>query len=187
MSDQPRTPSGHLPRLAPGFYQGDAVVFWTHTLKNRTKGWLTPTLHITFRELMLHAAARESLLCPIYVLMPDHLHLVWMGLSTKSDQRRATAFLRPRLSRLLAPHTLQHQAHDHVLREAERKQGAFAATCAYIAENPMRASLAESSSSWPFTGCIVPGYPDLNPLDTNYWDRFWKIHNALKTRGLGNI
>ena len=62
----------YLPRLAREHYQADAVVFWTLTVFDRTRGWLTPAFHSRFRELMLHAAAREGLACPIYCLMPDH-------------------------------------------------------------------------------------------------------------------
>jgi len=72
-------PRGYLPRLAPEAYRGRAVVFWTHTVKRRGTGWLDDAWHSAFRELALHAAARECVLCPIYTLMPDHLHLVWMG------------------------------------------------------------------------------------------------------------
>ena len=84
----------YLPRLAKEFYQGDAVVFWTLTIFDRARGWLKDSLHRDFRELMLHTAAREGLLCPIYCLMPDHIHLVWMGLRRASDQRNGMAFLR---------------------------------------------------------------------------------------------
>lgn len=188
MPDRPDKPAGYLPRLATEFYQGDAVVFWTHTIKDRAQGWLTPAFHSAFRELMLHTGVRESLLCPIYTLMPDHLHLVWMGITSESDQKRATAFLRPRLNGLLAPHTLQHQAHDHVLRETERTRGAFTSTCAYIASNPERARLVAATTQWPFAGCIVPGYPGLAPTTPDFWDRYWQIHNGMKTRGqLGKI
>ena len=62
----------HLPRLNPEFYRGDAAVHWTLTIFDRQTGWLTESLHLKFRELMLHAAARENLLCPSYCLMPDH-------------------------------------------------------------------------------------------------------------------
>src|SRR5262249_49602455 len=47
-----------------------------------------------FRELLLHAAARENLYCPAYILMPDHIHLLWMGLKLSSDQINAMRFLR---------------------------------------------------------------------------------------------
>jgi hypothetical protein len=60
-----------LPRLPREYYQGDAVVHWTLTVFDRAKGWLSEAFHGRFRELMLHAAAREGLFCPAYVLMPD--------------------------------------------------------------------------------------------------------------------
>jgi len=46
-----------------------------------------------FRELLLHAAARQGFFCPVYVLMPDHLHVVWMGMRVCTDQRLANRFL----------------------------------------------------------------------------------------------
>ncbi len=66
----------YLPRLQREHYQGDAVVHWTVPFSHRRQGWLDERFHAGFRELMLHAAAREALLCPTYCLMPDHLHLV---------------------------------------------------------------------------------------------------------------
>ena len=70
----------YLPRLPREYYQGDAVVHWTLPISHRRRGWLDEPFHTAFRELMLHAAAREGLICPTYCFMPDHLHLVWMGL-----------------------------------------------------------------------------------------------------------
>ena len=85
---KPRSAFSHyLPRLRREFYQADAVVFWTMPIAHRAQGWLDATFHATFRELTLHAAAREGLLCPAYCLMPDHLHFVWMGLRLDTDQR----------------------------------------------------------------------------------------------------
>ena len=81
-----------LPRLPREYYQADAVVHWTQTTFDRKQGWLTPGLHHQFRERMFHAAAREGLVCPIYCLMPDHLHLVWMGLRRDTDQINGMAF-----------------------------------------------------------------------------------------------
>ena len=51
--------------------------------------------------------------------MPDHLHLVWMGMRRESDQFNAMRFLRRQLGPMLKPYKFQHQAHDHVLREDE--------------------------------------------------------------------
>ncbi len=92
----------HLPRLIRSNYQAFAAVHWTLTVNPRSPGWLTSDFHQFFRELMLHTCAREQLVCPVYCLMPDHLHLVWLGLSQESDQLNAMKFLRKYLNLLLA-------------------------------------------------------------------------------------
>ncbi len=89
--------SHYLPRLKREFYQADAVIFWTMPISNRWRGWLTDHFHATFREMMLHAAVREGLVCPAYCLMPDHIHLVWMGLRRDTDQRNGIKFLRAQI------------------------------------------------------------------------------------------
>jgi putative transposase len=178
-----KQPREFLPRLAPVWYRGTAVVFWTYTVENRATGWLDPCFHSGFREHMMHALVREQLLCPVYTLMPDHVHVMWMGVSAESDQRHASAFFRQRLESLLAPHRWQRQPHDHVLREDERKRGAFASTCHYIAENPVRGALVQSAAHWPYTGCVVPGYPELHPLADDFWAKFWRFYSAAVDRG----
>lgn len=169
--------NGNLPRLLPHHYQGHAVVFWTITLEARARGWLNPAFHATFRELMLHAVARERLFCPAYCLMPDHLHLVWMGLRRDTDQRNAMKFLRTQLEPALGEgRQWQHQPHDHVLREKERQRNAFAKTCFYVLANPVRAGLVERERDWPFLGAVVPGYPTLHPMADDFWERFWGLY-----------
>jgi REP element-mobilizing transposase RayT len=170
---------GKLPRLERHRYQGHAVVFWTNTLEQRACGWLTPLFHATFRELMLHAAAREQLLCPAYCLMPDHLHLIWMGLRRETDQLNAMKFLRTHLEPALGGgREWQHQPHDHVLREEERRRNAFASFCFYTLANPVRDELVKREHDWPYSGAILPGYPGLHPLSEGYWELFWKRYVA---------
>ena len=177
----------YLPRLAREHYQGDAVVFWTLTIFDKAKGWLTPTFHHSFRELMFHVAASEGLLCPIYCLMPDHLHLVWMGLRRDSDQFTGMAFLRTYLEPELAPAKFQPQAQDEVLREEQRKHNAFAKVCFYIAANPVRAGLINENELWPFTGCVIPGYPTLDARNDTFWPTFWRIYSKLRQPDAGSI
>ena len=192
-----------LPRLERRFYRAFAAVHWTMNIEPPVPGWLTGTFHADFRTVLLHACAREKLFCPGYCLMPDHLHLMWLGLSLESDQLNATRFLRKFLNRMLdgkgienrtsavhaqksavdshpRPQTgwaLQPQAHDHVLREEERKQNAFAKICFYILANPVRAELVKRENDWPFSGAVVAGYPDLYPFQEDYWELFWKVYS----------
>jgi REP element-mobilizing transposase RayT len=178
---------GRLPRLPREYYQGDTFVHWTLSLHDRATGWLTEKFHARFRELMLHAAAREGLFCPAYCLMPDHLHLVWMGLRLDSDQRNGMAFLRTHLEPALAPARFQPQAHDSILRGAEREYGAFARVCFYILGNPVKAELVSQSEDWKFCGAIVPGYPTLHLLTTDFWEKFWKLYATALHPDAGNI
>jgi len=181
-----RDHDNYLPRLAREFYQGDAVVHWTLTVFDKATGWLTDSFNERFRELMLHAAAREGLFCPTYCLMPDHIHLVWMGLRFDTDQKNGMAFLRTHLKPLLLPHRFQPQAHDHVLRDEERKRNAFAKICFYILNNPMKAGLITGPAEWKFSGAVVPGYPKLHPSEESFWPVFWKIYQGTRHPDAGN-
>lgn len=178
--DEPVEPKDNLPRLLRHHYQGHAVVMWTLTLEQRASDWLNEVFHCRFRELLLHVTARENVWCPAYCLMADHLHLVWMGMTRESDQLNAMKFLRRQLAPLLQPHKFQHQAHDHILREDERRRGAFASVCFYVLANPVRAELVQKIEDWPFCGAIVPGYPTLHPTQEDYWKMFWKLYAAKR-------
>jgi len=177
----------YLPRLAREFYQADAIIHWTLTVAQRHTGWLEEKFHAKFREIMLHAAAREGLFCPTYCLMPDHLHLVWMGLRRESDQINGMKFLREHLAPALSPHRFQHQAHDHVLRAEEREHGAFQKVCGYILDNARAAGLVQRPEAWPYAGAIVPGYPTLHPLAGEFWPLFWKLYEAALAPDAGNV
>jgi putative transposase len=151
--------------------------------EDRATGWLDEELHLYFRELLLHTAARESLFCPVYVLMPDHIHLLWMGIRANSDQRNAMKFLRKQLAMALAKRSssgikfkLQKQSHESVLREKDRRRRAFEKSCFYVLNNPCRKYLAERPQDWPYLGTVVPGYPFLNPTEEPFWEQFWKLY-----------
>jgi hypothetical protein len=102
-----------------------------------------------------------------------------MGLSFRSDQRLAAAFLRQHLKHHLGTADLQDRPHDHVLRDRERAQGAFQSTCHYVRENPVRAGLCTQANEWRYTGAIVVGYPSLDHQADDFWTTFWKIYDRL--------
>ena len=92
------------------------------------------------------------------------------------------------MTQLLRPlYRSKPKLQDEVLREEQRKRNAFAKVCFYIAANPMRAELIGEKEVWPFTGCVIPGYPKLNPLDEDYWSKFWRIFAKLRQPDAGNI
>jgi REP element-mobilizing transposase RayT len=178
--ERKRVEKGHLPRLAPEWYRGRAFVHWTLTTENRATGWLTPAFHQHWQFILLHTCHRYSLACAAYILMPDHTHTLWLGLDDSgSDQRVAIEFFRKQVRPALSPADWQRQPHDHVLDEAERKHGSFQTVAHYILENPVRAGLVVRWRDYPYVGCCVPGYPDLDVRREDYWELFWRIYNRL--------
>ncbi len=178
----------NLHRLDDEHYQGDAYVHWTLTTENRATGWLKPVFYYRFRELLTHSMFRYAIACPMYCCMPDHIHLLWVGILPGSDQRVACKHFRNRLNNDLKKLgvELQRQPYDHVLREEERERNAFEEVADYIARNPERAKLVpvDGYASYKYTGCLVPGYPELKPFQSDYWDRFWRSYSYLRKNGL---
>jgi REP element-mobilizing transposase RayT len=172
----------HLPRLDGAHYCGPAVVHWVFTIADRRTGWLDDALHGHIRELMLHTVVRCELLCPVYCLMPDHVHLLWMGMSEATDQRKACTFLRRHLNLALKDRgvCLQKQAYDHVLREQDRERNAFEKIAWYILENPVRAGLVKDRAEWGYCGCVAPGFPGWKVWHDQYWPRFWCEYQAIR-------
>ena len=178
----------HLERLPPEFYRAQAYVHWSMTMDDRKTGWLTAAFHARFREVLIHTMFRYSLCCPIYCCMPDHVHLLWVGILDTADQRKAARYFRKQMNIVLKNWgaSFQQQPYDHVLREHERQQAAFENVVEYIARNPERAGLVpvDGFREYPYTGCVIPGAPDLTLWQPDFWDRFWKIYSYARKNGL---
>src|SRR5207245_1742516 len=117
----------YLKRLSVEYYRGQAYVHWSMTMADRQQGWLAPIFYYKFREILTHTMFRYGLCCPIYCCMPDHLHLLWIGILDGSDQRNAAKYFRKQLNPILEElgARFQRQPYDHVLREEDRERLAF--------------------------------------------------------------
>lgn len=177
-----------LPRLEPGYYRGQAYVHWVMTIQDRRTGWLSAVFHNPFREILTHTAFRYAFACPIYCLMPDHMHMLWLGIDDRSDQLKASEYFRKRLGEVLKELGLkfQHQPYDHVLKDDEKLESEVGNLVEYIARNPERRSLvgAGQFQLYPFTNCLVPSYPELKIWQPDFWTRFWRCYSFLRKNGL---
>jgi len=179
---------GRLRRLPDAAYRGRSVVHWSMTVDGRSTGWLTERLHARLREAILHVCARFEQACPVYCLMPDHGHFLLMGLSGSASGKGAVQMLRREWNAALGwtGHSLQRQAYEHVLTRVERMEKTFQAVAQYVLENPVRGGVVDRREEWPFAGCLVPGYPSLDPEKLGFWSSFWLAYAAVaKERGDG--
>jgi len=121
-------------------------------------------------------------------MMPDHIHFIWMGLSVYSDQKLAMRHLRNRFNQTLSRigFELQDQPFDNVLQEDELQEEAFKSTCEYIARNPERAALVamDDYARYPYSGCLIPGYPELRPFAADFWTRFERSVAYIRKSGV---
>lgn len=190
MNDEESKPD-YLKRLPDEYYQGQSYVHWSKTMVDRKTGWLIPTFYYKFREILTHTMFRYGLICPIYCCMSDHLHLLWIGVLDGSDQRKASRYFRMQLNFVLEKldTQLQKQPFDHVLREEERQKDAFETVVEYIARNPERAELVKPDAyqKYPYIGCLVPGYPELQLWKPDYWERFWRTYAYLREHGMQRV
>jgi len=172
--------SDYLRRLPKEYYQGHSFVHWSMSMDQRKKGWLDRVSHLKIREVILHAMARYRLACPVYCLMPDHMHLFWIGLSASSDQRLAASFFRKYAGEVLRCSCcgFQKQAYDNVLREKDREKDAVMRLAYYISSNPVRAGLVADARDWEFSGSMMLACPDLDWREKDFSERFWKIYGV---------
>jgi REP element-mobilizing transposase RayT len=158
------------------------------TIEDRKTGWLIPIFYYKFREILTHAAFRYTFACPIYCLMPDHMHMLWFGIDDRSDQLKAAEYFRKRLGEPLSKlgFEFQHQPYDHVLKDEERVEIEVCNQVEYIARNPERKNLvaANQFKSYPYTDCLVPGYPELKIWQPDFWTRFCRCYSFLRKNGL---
>jgi REP element-mobilizing transposase RayT len=147
-------------------------------IAGRQRGWLNPSFHHYFRDLLGASALRYGVAVPAYCLMPDHLHLLVAGITEGADQLLWAKSFRRALNRKLAPRRLQKQAYDHLLRPDESNPDAFASLSCYIGENPVRAGLVSHSQAWAYSGACIIGRPDLDPRQPGFYDQWWEWWNA---------
>ncbi len=178
----------YLKRLDREHYLGEAWVHWSLTINHRETGWLTPMFLFRFREILTHTCFRHRVACLIYCLMPDHIHMLWHGLAASSNQLSAMNFFRKRSNESLRKigYEWQLQAYDRVLREEEVQQSELESIVEYIARNPERAKLipVDCFASYCYTGCLLPGYPELKLFKPDSWPRLWRAMSYIKQTNL---
>jgi putative transposase len=103
----------------------------------------------------VQSADAEKIAMAAYCFMPDHLHVLAIGLTVASDARRFTRSAKQRSGyRHAQEHgerLWQRYAWDRVLRSDEDTQ----AVLRYVLMNPVRAGLVEEPLEYPHSGSMV--------------------------------
>ena len=141
-------------RLPRASYRGEVAVAFTARLARGSFPIDNAGVCGAVITALATAASRHACAVPVYCFMPDHVHLVLMGVTTASDTWKAMTAFKQRsgywLSQYLPGTHWQKDFYDHVLLDDSELRAAMA----YIAANPVRAGLVCELGEYPLTGSI---------------------------------
>ena len=144
------------PRRLPHYdYTGVQRYFLTICTLDRIPRFVDASPVKLVLDQFLRIAAQEAIAIPVYVLMPDHVHLLVDG---ENDAASLTTFVK-----LAKQHSgYEFRKHyrerlwepgyyEHVLRDAEKPEEVIE----YIVSNPVRCKLVENPADYPYWGSTV--------------------------------
>lgn len=141
-------------RLPREHYRGEALVVITACIAGSRQPFTAHTIVQPCVQILEEAATTHHCAIPIYCFMPDHVHLMIQGLQPTADMWRVAVLFKQRtgflFSQAQSGSRWQKDFYDHIVRSDEDWQ----AQVRYIANNPVRADLAEQWNAYPFTGSI---------------------------------
>lgn len=162
--NQPR-PRPH--RLPADRYVGKVCVSFTSCTAERRPALLDEELQAALRDRLAIAAENHGCTVPVFVFMPEHMHVLILGKYDHSNVKLAMDEFK-----LLSGGWLfrnrpgvrwQKGYWDHVVRPCE----GWHRQAMYIAANPCRAGFSEDVFSWSGTGSI--GYDLREVLSDAFW------------------
>lgn len=162
-------------RLAEPFYQGRYSYFLTLCTRERKKLFTNERLVRVLLDLLREKCLAHSLGIYAYCFMPDHLHLVLVGVAesaTLPAAMRAFKGAATAEGRKLGVSRLWEKSfYDHVIRTGE----GLDRVASYILMNPVRAGLVREAAEWPFSGSFMFEWKKLPVPDEPYVPPWKKV------------
>ena len=149
------------PRLKTFSYVGHYRYFLTTCTFDRQPLLTDSDVVALVRSQLERSSERNGVAVVAYCAMPDHIHVLAVGLTDTSDMKRfmdrwkqQSGFVFKRGS---GRRLWQDGYYDHVLREEDDIGGVIA----YIVNNPVRAKLVDSPAEYPFWGSLTHSRNDI--------------------------
>jgi putative transposase len=146
-------------RLPPERYVGRIAVAFTACLRNRRCYFVDEASVAVHRQILQAEVEAAHCVAYAYCFMPDHFHLVLLGLRQDSAPLLAMTRFKQKSGFRLRDCDVAWQPsfYDHILRPgADTVRQAL-----YVLNNPVRAGLAANMSAYPFSGLIGISMSDL--------------------------
>jgi len=142
-------------RLRHFDYVGEYRYLFTLCTEDRRRVFLDPAVVEPTLLDFVRSAEAEQIAMAAYCFMPDHLHVLAIGLTEASDARRFVGSAKQRSgyrhARDQQQKLWQRSAWDRVLRSDEDTQTVLR----YVLMNPVRAGLVGEPLEYPHSGSMV--------------------------------
>ncbi|MBI2059036.1 MAG: transposase [Nitrospirae bacterium] len=142
-------------RLPPDSYRGQAAASFTLCIQDRRSIFNNPFPVPRFVDILMNSLQRHLCDSPVYLFMPDHMHLVLQGTSAQSDLRQCVVSFKQAsgfwFRREMAGIRWQKDFYDHILRKDED----LVKHLRYVLDNPVRKGLVTDWRAYPFKGSTV--------------------------------
>ena len=144
------------PRRLPAFdYTGVQRYFLTICTLDRLAHFIAAERVKLVVGQILRIATQEGMTIPVYLLMPDHAHLLVDGENDAADLKTFMKLAKQHsgyeFKKKYQAQLWQAGYYEHVLRDAERTEEVIE----YIVSNPVRGKLVESPVDYPYWGSTV--------------------------------
>lgn len=145
-------------RLPLETYQGRKAIAFTACLTSRQPYFVLNEVVDPHVKILTEEVRRHHCVCYCYCFMPDHLHVILVGLNDQSNGMDAFKRFKQRsgyLLRLTEAHWGK-SFYDHILRPKDT-----AAQTMYVINIPVRAKLCNDPFAYPFSGTIDMDWSDV--------------------------
>jgi putative transposase len=146
-----KEPFPQRPRLKSFDYIGTYSYFITILTKDHDAHFKEAEVVSCLINLLLETVKSERFDVLGYCFMPDHLHLLIMGMDDKSNLKRFISLFKQKSGYWFKKNYSENLWHisyyDHVLRKEESIEG----VARYILDNPVRKGLVSDYKEYPFS------------------------------------
>lgn len=171
-------------RLAQPSYRGPRLYFVTICAENRKGAFDRPDLIAQLLAVLQKQCKTHLFDVYAYCFMPDHMHLLLVGLSERSELQgliRAFKGESAAVARECGVRNLwQKGFYDHVVRSGKN----LGDVASYIFDNPVRAGLVKQFTEWPYSGSWMFDWNKLKEAAKPYVPP-WKVDKTIEGKMAG--
>ncbi len=142
-------------RLPKKHYHGPCIVAFTAVVGNRIKAFRDRSVATAMEHILREAVAHYECELEIYVLMPDHLHVIVSTPRLTGDPLSAMKRFKQRSNYWLARHCpgirWQKDFYDRIVRTSSELMNHMR----YVINNPVRAGLVDTWRAYRYLGSTV--------------------------------